>query len=90
MKGKEMISSVRDSDDSMDLSNLIQDEEFDLEGDFCVIPKAQRNRGFQLQSSDDGSSSQQPSTSKSANDKEEVSFHMDQFVVVNFEGTMYP
>lgn len=28
--------------------------------------------------------------STGTNDKEEVSFHVDQFVVVNFEGTTYP
>lgn len=76
--------SLRDSDDSMNLLDLIQDEE----DEDVFSPSAQTHKDIQQTSSDDGPSSQEPSTSRS--DKEAVVFNVDQFVVVNFEGTMYP
>lgn len=82
------IFSLRDSDDSMNLIDLIQNDDFDDEDELCTIPKTQKIISLQKKSAFDGADSQQPSTSTS--DKEEVSFQIDQFVIVNFEGTKYP
>jgi len=69
------IFSLRDSNDSINLLDLVQDVEFDNEEDFCATPKPSRIKGLQEMSSDYGGISQQPSTSTS--DKEEVLFHVD-------------
>lgn len=81
----------RDSDDSMNLLDLVQDEESDHEEDFCKTRDPQRSLEAlqQLEAvPEDRASSQLPSTSTS--DKEPTVFHVNQFVVVNYEGTMYP
>ena len=54
----------------------------------CATPKPLRIKGLQQMYSDYGGILQQLSTSTS--NKKEILFDLDLFVVVNFEGTMYP